>query len=145
MLKHILAAAAAAALIIGVENGTNRVVGLADDYVAANPQKRDRDGYELWLRDAIGSSLGQAIGVYYSVSFHRVGGAEVCRIQVRPADTPVYYNGDLYVHIGNGKKKLSAQQQKMKDCAPKWAAHKKEKNVKGRAEYRKFMSTCLKA
>jgi len=41
-------------------------------------------------------------------------------------------------------KKLTAQQQKMKDCAPKWAAYKKEKNVKGRAEYRKFMSTCLK-
>ena len=43
------------------------------------------------------------------------------------------------------EKKLTAQQQKMKDCAPKWADYKKEKNVKGRAEYRKFMSTCLKA
>jgi hypothetical protein len=43
------------------------------------------------------------------------------------------------------ERKLTAQQQKMKDCAPKWAAYKKEKNVKGRAEYRKFMSTCLKA
>ena len=32
----------------------------------------------------------------------------------------------------------------MKDCAPKWADYKKEKKVKGRAEYRKFMSTCLK-
>jgi hypothetical protein len=32
----------------------------------------------------------------------------------------------------------------MKDCAVKWADYKKEKNVKGRAEYRKFMSTCLK-
>ena len=42
------------------------------------------------------------------------------------------------------EKKLTAQQQKMKDCAPKWADYKKEKNVKGRAEYRKFMSTCLK-
>ena len=42
------------------------------------------------------------------------------------------------------ERKLTAQQQKMKDCAPKWAAYKKEKNVKGRAEYRKFMSTCLK-
>ena len=29
----------------------------------------------------------------------------------------------------------------MKDCGPKWADYKKEKNVKGRAEYRKFMST----
>jgi len=43
------------------------------------------------------------------------------------------------------EQKLTAQQQKMKDCAPKWAAYKKEKNVKGRAEHRKFMSTCLKA
>ncbi|MEA2982422.1 MAG: psiF repeat [Alphaproteobacteria bacterium] len=42
------------------------------------------------------------------------------------------------------EKKLTAQQQKMKDCGPKWATYKKEKNVKGRAEYRKFMSTCLK-
>jgi hypothetical protein len=41
-------------------------------------------------------------------------------------------------------KKLTAQQQKMKDCSPKWAAYKMEKKVKGRAEYRKFMSTCLK-
>jgi len=43
------------------------------------------------------------------------------------------------------EKKLTAQQQKITDCAPKWADYKKEKNVKGRAEYRKFMSTCLKA
>ena len=42
------------------------------------------------------------------------------------------------------KKELTPQQQKMKDCGPKWADYKKEKNVKGRAEYRKFMSTCLK-
>ena len=42
------------------------------------------------------------------------------------------------------ERKLTAQQQKMKDCAPKWASYKKEKNLKGRAEYRKFMSTCLK-
>ncbi len=42
------------------------------------------------------------------------------------------------------EKKLTAQQQKMKDCGPKWADYKKEKNVKGRVEYRKFMSTCLK-
>lgn len=42
-------------------------------------------------------------------------------------------------------KKLTPQQAKMKDCATKWGDYKKEKNVKGRAEYRKFMSGCLKA
>jgi Ni/Co efflux regulator RcnB len=43
------------------------------------------------------------------------------------------------------EKKLTPQQQKMKDCGAKWQAYKKEKNVKGRAEYRKFQSACLKA
>lgn len=97
-------------VVVGVENGTNKVVGLADDYKAANPQKQDRDGYELWLRDVIGASLGQAAGVNVTVAFHSIGGQDVCRITVRPAPAPVYLNGDLYVRIGNAKKKLSAQQ-----------------------------------
>ena len=43
------------------------------------------------------------------------------------------------------EKKLTAQQQKMKDCGAKWQDEKKAKNVKGREAYRKFLSTCLKA
>ncbi|MBP9893387.1 MAG: PsiF repeat family protein [Planctomycetes bacterium] len=42
------------------------------------------------------------------------------------------------------KKKLTPQQQRMKDCAAKWKDEKKAKNVKGREAYRKFLSTCLK-
>ena len=42
------------------------------------------------------------------------------------------------------EKKLTPQQQKMKDCSAKWADYKKEKNVKGKAEHNKFMGTCLK-
>lgn len=41
-------------------------------------------------------------------------------------------------------KKLTPQQQRMKDCAVKWKEEKKAKNVKGREAYRKFLSTCLK-
>ncbi len=40
-------------------------------------------------------------------------------------------------------KKLSPQQQKMKDCGAKWQAHKKATKAKG-SEYRKFVSGCLK-
>jgi len=43
-----------------------------------------------------------------------------------------------------GEKKLTPQQQKMKDCGAKWQEEKKAKGVKGRAAYRKFLSTCLK-
>jgi hypothetical protein len=97
-------------VLIGVENATNRIVGLREDYAAANEQKRDRDGYELALRDAIGSALGHSVGTLITFAFHSIGGEDVCRITVRPAPTPVYLNGDLYVRIGNAKKKLSAQQ-----------------------------------
>lgn len=41
-------------------------------------------------------------------------------------------------------KKLTAQQQKMKDCGAKWQEEKKAKGVKGKAAYQKFLSTCLK-
>jgi len=43
------------------------------------------------------------------------------------------------------ERKLTPQQQKMKDCGAKWQTYKKEKNVKGKAEYQKFLKTCLKA
>jgi hypothetical protein len=42
------------------------------------------------------------------------------------------------------EKKLSTQQQKMKDCGAKWKEEKAAKNVKGREAYQKFMSACLK-
>jgi hypothetical protein len=42
------------------------------------------------------------------------------------------------------EKKLTPQQQKMKDCAGKWNARPDKSKVKGRDAYRKFMSVCLK-
>jgi hypothetical protein len=42
------------------------------------------------------------------------------------------------------EKKLTPQQQKMKDCAVKWKEEKATKKVSGRAAYNKFMSGCLK-
>lgn len=41
-------------------------------------------------------------------------------------------------------KKLTPQQQKMKDCAGKWGQEKKAKKVSGRKAYNEFMSGCLK-
>jgi len=43
-----------------------------------------------------------------------------------------------------GKKVLTPQRQKMKDCAVKWKEDKAEKHVSGRAAYRDFMKGCLK-
>ena len=47
-------------------------------------------------------------------------------------------------HAATDEKKITPQQQKMKDCGAKWQDYKTAKNVKGNAEYRKFLSGCLK-
>ena len=41
-------------------------------------------------------------------------------------------------------KKLTPQQQKMKDCAASWKDEKAKTGAKGRDAYRKFMGECLK-
>jgi hypothetical protein len=60
----------------------------------------------------------------------------------RPAATPAT---PAKPPAAASERKLSPQQAKMKECGAKWQAHKKEAKVSGRAEHRKFMSTCLKA
>jgi len=41
-------------------------------------------------------------------------------------------------------KKLTPQQQKMKDCSAKWKTEKTEKKVSGRKAHNEFMKGCLK-
>ncbi|NOK57708.1 MAG: ATP-binding protein [Chloroflexi bacterium AL-W] len=96
-------------LLIGVgDDGT--VEGLANDYQSANASKPNRDGYTLFLRDILGSSLGRANSAFYDISFHEIQGQDVCRIVVQPASAPVYVGGsDFYIRDTSGKLKLSAR------------------------------------
>ena len=95
-------------LIIGVEDGTGRVVGLAEDLKHADPNKPNRDGYALWLSNKL-DKLGKEHSTKYDIYFHTVQGKEVCRVTVKPAAAPVWYGDDLYVRGAVGKKKLGTQ------------------------------------
>lgn len=96
-------------LLIGVANdGT--IVGLEEDYGAVNPQRAGRDSYELFLRNLLSDALGGEFGASYQISFHLVGGREVCRIAIDPAPKPVYFKGEMHVRSGNQKRKLTAQE-----------------------------------
>ncbi|MDP9353193.1 MAG: ATP-binding protein, partial [Chloroflexota bacterium] len=94
-------------VLIGVRNGDGVVIGLADDYYAANPQRPGRDSYELFLRSLLGDSCGADCTLFYDISFHQVDGQDLCRISVRPAPKPVYLRGELYIRNGNQKRKLT--------------------------------------
>lgn len=93
-------------IIIGVENGTNAIVGLENDYQAANSIKKDKDGYELWLRNVIASALGADVTSFYDTHIYQLEGKDILRIHVNPSPKPFYLDGDLYIRDGNGKRKL---------------------------------------
>jgi hypothetical protein len=98
-------------VFVGVaDDGT--VVGLAQDYAAADPNKPTRDGYELFLRNVLSSQqgVGAAHTAACQITFHTVDGNDVCRIHVPPASGPAYAGGDFYVRSGNQARKLSAQE-----------------------------------
>ncbi|HEU5383905.1 MAG TPA: RNA-binding domain-containing protein [Ktedonobacteraceae bacterium] len=97
-------------LLIGVaDDGT--IVGLEEDYRAANPQKQNRDGYELYLLQHIRNFLGGIWHLYYQISFGTVQGKEVCRIDVKPAPEGVYTShGEFYIREGTITRKLTPQE-----------------------------------
>ena len=98
------------AVLIGVEDdGT--VVGLEDDYRAANSDKCNRDGYQLFLADALKNSLIGNWSLFYTLSFGIVKGKDICKIDVTPAPEAVYLRGgDFYIRYVNRKCKLSAHE-----------------------------------
>jgi Putative DNA-binding domain len=99
-------------VLIGVEdNGT--IVGLEDDYKAANPQlnKQNRDGYQLFLINTLSDNLGKEFTDFYKISFHTIRGKEVCCIDVQPSNEPVFVrNNSFYVRNGNSKLTLNMKE-----------------------------------
>ncbi len=97
-------------VLIGVED-SGRIAGLEDDYKAANAQKQNQDGYELFLRDVLRNNLDSNASPAYKISFGTIQGKDVCRVDVEPAAQPVYTkNNDFYVREGNRKRKLPLQE-----------------------------------
>jgi hypothetical protein len=96
-------------VFLGVTD-TGQVVGIADDMRHADPKKKNRDGYELFLRNSIGGKLGAIQSSNCKVSFHNIGNVEVCRILVPAATAPVYLDGNLIVRDGTSSRQLNAQE-----------------------------------
>jgi uncharacterized protein with ParB-like and HNH nuclease domain len=95
-------------LIMGVTDEME-VVGLQDDYNTL--RQGNKDGFELHLRNLI----NDAYGVEYTsgsigIKFPKVNGSEVCVVEIKPGNTPLYTvvadkhgnkSDKLYVRNGN--------------------------------------------
>jgi hypothetical protein len=97
-------------VLIGVEDDKT-VVGLKDDFKAANQQKQNRDGYQLFLLDNLKNNLVSNCSLLYKISFGTLQGKDVCKIDIAPSIQPVYTKGgDFYIREGNRKRNLKAQE-----------------------------------
>ncbi len=97
-------------VLIGVEDD-GKVVGLNEDYKAANPQKQSRDGYQLYLLDSLKSNLVDNWSQFYPISFSTIQGKDVCRISILPAIGPVFMKGgDFHIREGNRQRKLTPKE-----------------------------------
>ena len=94
-------------LLVGVDD-SGAAVGLAADYDTL--RKKDRDGFELKLREIIAHDLGAAVSYFLTVTFHEIDGEDICQINVDPSDHPVYVqdrpDAVFYLRTGNETRKL---------------------------------------
>lgn len=97
-------------LLIGVADDGS-IVGLADDYRVT--VRHDRDGFELWLRELLVARIGRAPTADIGVAFEVLDGRDVCRLDVAPADRPVFVRAtggartaDFHLRVGNSTRKL---------------------------------------
>ena len=96
-------------LLIGVEDdGTVR--GLESDYSVV--PGRNRDGLQLWLRTMLAERIGKAETADVGVAFEVIEGREVCRVDVAPADKPVFVGStggartaDFHLRVGNATRR----------------------------------------
>src|SRR5262249_2221262 len=89
-------------LLIGVGDSGD-VIGLAEDY--ASLRKKDRDGFELHLRQLLARDLGESIAAFVTVTLHQMDGHDICQATVEPSDHPVYVTEGgtsiFYLRVGN--------------------------------------------
>lgn len=75
-------------LLVGVDDD-GRAVGIEQDYPFQG-NKRDTDGWGLWLTDLLAASLGGAAATDVTLTFAEVDGVTVARIVAGPAARPVF-------------------------------------------------------
>ena len=101
-------------LVLGVGN-TGDILGLECDY--GTLPKKDSDGFENHFTNVFNEIIGPEFRRFVKLSFHRVGGKEVCVMRVQPSGKPAYMkseNGEhFFIRTGNSTTALQ-----VRDIAP---------------------------
>ncbi len=109
-------------LLLGVaDDGT--ALGLEPDFQTL--QKKNADGYELFLTDLLLGHYGKDISPVVRITFHPLDGKQVCRVIAQPAPRPVWVKEGaeehLYIRSGNSTRRLSTREA-LEYCKTRWAS-----------------------
>jgi hypothetical protein len=107
-------------LLLGVsDDGT--IVGLEHDYQTL--QKKNADGYELFLRDFLLGHFGKDCSPSLRISIHQLDGSEVCRVVAQPSARPVWLkegaDEPIYIRTGNSTRRLTTREA-LEYCKRRW-------------------------
>jgi len=106
-------------LLLGVSDD-GAALGLAHDYQTL--QKKNADGYELFLTDLLLNHYGKDCSPCVHITFHQLEAKQICRIRVDPASRPVWVKeGDdqLYIRSGNSTRRLMTKEA-IDYCKTRW-------------------------
>jgi len=94
-------------LLIGVDDD-GKPVGIQSD--CESLKKKDRDGFELHLRQLIASSLGESVAPFVMVTFHEIDGHDICQVTIEASDHAVYVQeggtATFFLRTGNATNAL---------------------------------------
>lgn len=102
-------------LLIGVKDDKG-IQGIEDDfrYVNRNVEKQNSDGFELHLRNVLGSQLGLSLAPYVQFRFESIDDKTVCAVDVLKCPEPVFVkrNNDkeFYIRSGNQTRTLNVEE-----------------------------------
>ncbi|MBD3191886.1 MAG: hypothetical protein GF308_14660 [Candidatus Heimdallarchaeota archaeon] len=92
-------------LFIGVKNN-GEIVGIEKDYATFNKGKQNRDGFQLFLNNAIKQYIGLKYNIFYSIAFANIKKKDICIITIKSSDGPIYikkkHDKDLFVIRADG-------------------------------------------
>jgi len=99
-------------LLIGVDD-SGKILGVEQDYKTLS-KRPNRDGYEQFLINLLGSTLGKEVSASLAVSFQSVGGKDICLIRVQRSLKPIYVNENqhtrFFVRTGNTTQELTTRE-----------------------------------
>ena len=114
-------------LLIGVTDD-GEVIGLAEDMQTLG-SRRNRDGYELFLRQLLDKNLSVPTAGIVSITFATVDGLDICSVSTSSSDRPVFAKPtdggtsptEFWVRTGNATKRLHGDDM-LKYQANHWSA-----------------------